>query len=113
MLEQPEIKRPWGGYTIIKKNQVYWVKKLFIYNEARLSLQSHQHRNEVWYVLYGEIEAQIGNKFHNAKVGDVFYVPKNKKHRIQGVTDACVLEMSFGKVLENDCIRYDDDYGRV
>ena len=111
--DTPDVVRPWGGYTILKKTKTYWVKKLFINKNARLSLQSHQHRDEIWYVLSGEIKAQIGNKVNNAKVGDIIYVPKQKKHRIIGVTQAYVLEVAFEKVLERDIVRYEDDYGRA
>lgn len=110
--EKPKIKRPWGGYTILKKTQTYWVKKLFVNNKARLSLQSHNHRNEVWYVCSGSIIVQTGNTQRKGKSGDVFFIPKRRKHRILGIKEAVVLEVAFGKVLERDIIRYKDDYGR-
>lgn len=112
-MEQPKIKRPWGGYSILKKSESHWVKKLFIHDGARTSLQSHKLREELWYVLSGSIVAQIGKTFHEAKTGDVLFIPKNKMHRLTGVKNACVLEVSFGKVLETDIIRYEDDYGRT
>lgn len=107
------IKRPWGGYTILKKMENYWVKKLFVHPKARLSLQSHQYREEVWYLLSGTIIAQIGTQKHRGKPGDLFIIPKKKKHRIIGVTEAVILEVAFGKTLETDIVRYEDDYGRV
>lgn len=111
--EKPDVIRPWGGYTIIKKTSSHWIKKLYVHKKARLSLQSHQHRDEVWCVLSGEIQAQIGTKCVSVKPGETVFVPKNKKHRIIGVSEACVLEVAFGKVLERDIIRYEDDYGRT
>lgn len=110
--EKPEISRPWGGYTIVKKSKDHWIKKLFINSKARLSLQSHECRNEVWYVCSGTIKVQNGNRIKKGKSGDVFFIPKKKKHRIIGVNNACVLEIAFGRVLERDIIRYKDDYGR-
>lgn len=111
--EDPEIKRPWGGYTILKKTNLFWVKKLYIGKNKRLSLQSHALRNEIWVVLNGTVDAQIGTKHKKSKIGDVFFIPKKRKHRILGITDACVLEFAFGRVLEKDIIRYEDDYGRI
>ena len=111
--EVPEIVRPWGGYTIMKKTNTYWVKKLYVKKGARLSLQRHQHRDEVWYVLSGEITACIGNKQYPAKSGEVVHIPKETKHRIVGTKEAVVLEVAFGKVLERDIVRYEDDYGRA
>lgn len=113
MKENAEIVRPWGGYSILKKSKIFWVKKLYVNVDARLSLQSHNQRYEVWYVLSGAIDAQVGNKIQHAQTGDVIYIPLKRKHRIIGVKDACVLEFAFGKVLEHDIIRYEDDYGRA
>lgn len=112
-MEKPKIKRPWGGYTILQKTTSHWVKKLFIDNGSRTSLQSHKLRDEIWYVLSGNIIAQIGKSRREAKSGDVLLVPKNKKHRLTGTKNACVLEVSYGNVLETDIIRYEDDYGRA
>ncbi|OGO91517.1 MAG: hypothetical protein A3F41_06400 [Coxiella sp. RIFCSPHIGHO2_12_FULL_44_14] len=109
---QALIHRPWGGYTVLKKTPLFWIKKLFVNTEARLSLQSHQHRSEVWVVLRGAIHALIGEKWQRADPGDVLFIPRKKKHRIMGITDACILEIAFGRVLEKDIIRYEDDYGR-
>lgn len=111
--ETPEIKRPWGGYTILNKTKTHWTKKLFVHKGARISLQSHQYRNEIWFVLSGEITVQLGNKKFDAKKGDLIFVPKTKKHRIIGKTKACVFEVAYGKVLERDIVRYEDDYGRA
>jgi mannose-6-phosphate isomerase-like protein (cupin superfamily) len=109
----PKVIRPWGGYTVLKKTAKYWVKKLFIHKNARLSLQSHRYRNEICFVLGGEIKALVGNKTVKAKPNDVIFIPKLTKHRITGLSEACILEVAFGKVLERDIVRYADDYGRV
>lgn len=111
--EKADIMRPWGGYTILKKTNNYWVKKLFINKDARLSLQSHEHREEIWFVLSGKIEARIGNKSKKIIPGEVVFVPKNTKHRIMGITNSSLLEVAFGKVLERDIARYEDDYNRA
>ncbi len=112
-MEKPKVIRPWGGYTILKKTSTYWVKKLFINANARLSLQNHAGRTEVWYVLSGSILAQIGRSQRQAWPGDIVFVPKHRKHRITGIKRACILEVAFGKVFERDIIRFEDDYGRV
>jgi mannose-6-phosphate isomerase-like protein (cupin superfamily) len=111
--EAPQIARPWGGYTILKKREHFWVKKLFVDRGAKLSLQSHEFRSELWFVIFGTIEAQIGNHIQRAEAGDVIFVPLKRKHRITGIKKACVLEFAFGQVLEHDITRYEDDYGRV
>lgn len=111
--EAPEIVRPWGGYTILKKSSLYWVKKLYVNRSKRLSLQSHMLRNEVWIVLSGEIIVQIGGKEKQIGAGEVVFIPKKRKHRITAVKKSCILEVAFGRVLESDIVRYEDDFGRA
>lgn len=106
------VSRPWGGYRILKKNHHLWVKRLYVKGDQRMSLQSHQQRDEVWIVLSGQIDAEVGGHHYSAGPDDVIFVPKNRKHRIRAITDACVLEVAYGTVLERDIVRYDDDYGR-
>ena len=111
--KEKKVTRPWGGYQIIEKRKDYWIKKLFVTKGQRTSLQSHNHRAEVWVVLRGKVRAQIGTKETVFSVGDMCRVKQGEKHRIYGVTDAVVLEAAFGKPLEGDIIRYKDDYNRV
>jgi len=107
------VKRPWGGYLILRKKTNFWVKKLYVNEGARLSLQRHQHRNELWLVLNGKISAQVGNQTREVNEGELVFVPKNTKHRITGLSQATVLEFAFGKVLERDIERFEDDFGRA
>lgn len=112
-MDSKMINRPWGGYIILKKTENFWLKKLIIKPKCRTSLQSHKLRDEVWIVMNGEIKVQIGDKELNLNEGDILHIPKMRKHRIYSETSACILEVAFGKVLETDIIRYEDDYGRV
>jgi hypothetical protein len=56
---------------------------------------------------------QIATKKHKAKKGEIVFIPKHTKHRITGISSACIFEVSFGKISEKDIIRYADDYGRI
>ena len=85
-LDKPTVKRPWGGYTILKKTNHFWIKKLYIEKNRRLSLQNHQLRDEVWVIEKGRIKIQIGNKTYLAKKGDIAFVPKKTKHHASGET---------------------------
>jgi quercetin dioxygenase-like cupin family protein len=64
-------------------------------------------------VLSGKITAQIGNQTSELGEGEIVFVPKNTKHRITGLSEATVLEFAFGKVLERDIERFEDDFGRA
>jgi len=107
------ILRPWGKYVILEKKQNYWIKKLFVRQGEKLSLQSHKNRFEVWIVLSGRIEVIKGNSSLLFKEGEFLKINKKEKHRITGLKDSWILETAFGQVRENDVIRFKDDYGRI
>lgn len=114
--QDKKVTRPWGGYEIIEKNNTYWIKKLYVSKDKRTSLQSHKQREEVWTVLRGTVKAthgKDGKKRAVLSVGDMIRVPQGEVHRLYGVTNAVVLETAFGRPLEGDITRYEDDYGRA
>ncbi len=108
------VKKPWGGYLVLEKySNAYWLKKLFIHKGEELSLQSHQNRSEIWIVLKGRIRVQKEDAFSILRKEEFIKINKKEKHRIYGITNAQVLEIAFGKVEEEDIIRYQDKYGRI
>lgn len=107
------ILRPWGKYVILEKKKDYWIKKLFVRQGEKLSLQSHKNRFEVWIVISGRIEVIKGNSRLLLKEGEFLKINKKEKHRITGLKDSWILETAFGQMRENDIIRFKDDYGRI
>jgi len=107
------VKKPWGYYIIIIKKQNYWVKKLVVKKNQRISLQSHKEREEFWIVLSGKIKAVKGNSKIELKKSNSIKIDRGEKHRIEGVVNSEILEVAFGNVKERDITRYEDDYGRA
>ena len=107
------ILKPWGGYIVLEKKKGYWIKKLFVRRGARLSLQSHKHRSEIWIVLSGLVEAIKGSSRLKLKKGDFLKINKNEKHRMTGLKNSWICEVALGKARERDIKRYQDDYGRI
>ena len=122
--------RPWGEYTVILDTQKCKVKTITVNPNSRLSLQSHQHREEHWVIVSGSGEAitqpetlGVAGSREPAPVrtraiqaGDYIYVPKRTRHRIAntGNEPLVFIETQLGTVLdENDIIRYQDDFGRM
>ena len=112
MLKKTVLK-PWGKYEILEMDNKHWIKKLFIKKGHRFSLQSHKERVEIWIVLSGSIDAVKGNKTHKLQEEDIIKIERGEKHRITGSEDSWILEIAFGKVREEDIVRYEDDYGRI
>ena len=48
-----KVYRPWGSYDSVDAGEGFQVKRITVYPNARLSLQSHQHRAEHWIVVRG------------------------------------------------------------
>jgi len=114
---EEDFKRPWGGFIKFIDNKPCTVKILFIKKGGRLSLQLHKLREEFWYVIGGKIKVTLGKslkslKKKGLKEGESIEVPKGFLHRIEGIKNSKVLEISTGKFIENDEIRIEDKYGR-
>ncbi|MBT3813806.1 mannose-6-phosphate isomerase [Candidatus Woesearchaeota archaeon] len=118
-------KRPWGNYTLFADNEQCSVKILEV--SGQLSLQSHNYREESWYVISGKIEVLRGPvhegldvikknlETFNLSAGDNIFIPVKHVHTMKstGEGSAFVLEVSKGEYKEDDIIRYEDIYGRV
>jgi mannose-6-phosphate isomerase len=99
-------EKPWGSEEIIYSDDKYTVKRLFIKQGHRTSLQYHQYKQETVYVLHG-----------NLKINDTILYPDTgvtifpyDHHRMEGLTDATYLECSTSEL--GDVVRLADDYGR-
>ena len=106
-------ERPWGWFETIFESEKYKVKRLFIKKGCRISLQSHDQRDEHWVVVngFGNIELDETERFIGTN-GHIF-IPKKHKHRITATKDLELIEVQFGVCDEKDIKRYEDDYGRI
>ena len=110
--------RPWGYYEVLKQGKKFWIKTLTINPGARLSLQSHKNRDEVWTVIQGKAVVDIyksGNTVILDK-SDTIFVGRETKHRIWNDSSdehLIICEVALGNLDENDICRYEDDYGRA
>lgn len=107
-------ERPWGEYKTIDITKTYAVKTITVKPGGRLSLQSHNHRDEFWTVVAGEGERIVGSQVHRVVIGDYVIVPRTVAHRIKndGKENLIFIEVQIGSPDESDIIRYEDDYGR-
>ncbi len=106
-------QKPWGSFKQYALNKRCTVKILTIKPGQKLSLQSHQKRDELWVALDSGLQAQIGNKTIKLKKGQEIFIPRTTKHRLAASgKGGRVLEISFGFFDEKDEKRFDDAYGR-
>jgi mannose-6-phosphate isomerase len=109
-----EERRPWGRFRRYTHDEPTTVKLITVEAGQQLSLQRHQHRDELWVVLDPGLRVQIGDELHETDVGDEHLIPRGTIHRAEagGPGAARFLEVAFGRFDEDDIERLDDRYGR-
>jgi len=114
-IEKPyQEERPWGNFITFSSNEVSTVKILTVEQGQAFSLQSHQHRDEEWYVISGNGIITLGDNSEEITVKETYIVPRNTLHRIEATDETViVLEVSRGTFDETDITRVDDRYGRA
>lgn len=83
---------------------------------SKLSLQSHEKRQELWQVVQGKGLVTNGDNKIEIKYGDSHFIPKGSIHRMEniGIEDLVFIEVQTGESFsEEDIRRYQDDYGRA
>ena len=107
--------RPWGSFEVLVDECGYKVKKIVVNRGGKLSLQLHTKRYEIWHILEGHGEMQIGNSVWIVESGERVEIGKLEAHRISNVSERplVILEIQRGVCEEDDIIRIKDEYGRV
>jgi mannose-6-phosphate isomerase-like protein (cupin superfamily) len=107
-------EREWGSFQILLDEPKVKVKKITVKPDQRLSLQLHRKREELWYVISGFGEMQVGSKVFDIESGRVIKINKYEVHRVKcaGLNDLVLVEIQTGICQEDDIVRIEDDYGR-
>jgi len=110
--------RPWGSFENLVDESYCKVKKIIVEPQGKLSLQSHQNRDEHWIVVSGTATVTCLPRFERALVmtGSHVYIPRAQKHRLENYTDTplVLIEVQVGKSFEeSDIVRYEDVYNRT
>ena len=62
-----------------------------------MNYHSHDHRDEVWTVVYGNGKTSIDGIERFVAPGDVISLPKGCKHTIYAQTDMSIIEIQVGE----------------
>ena len=109
------VKKPWGSYEVIYEGPEKLIKIITVDPGQALSLQSHEHRSEHWFVLEGQATVVLDGETRVLAANETIVIPRSSKHRLLNASRAMlrVAEVQWGEVLdENDIVRYSDRYGR-
>ena len=110
------IEKPWG-YELhwVPENIPYMGKVLHINEGKRLSLQIHDTKQESWFLLNGSAKVVWDNNKGELietqlQKGVGYTCMVGQRHRLVGITDCDVLEVSTPE--EGTTLRLEDDYKR-
>ena len=110
------IEKPWGWEIhFVPDNKPYMGKILHIKAGARLSLQYHDKKEESWWLLSGRAKLLIDNSEGKLeeielKSGVGYNSQIGQRHRLIGITDCDIIEVSTSEV--GTTFRLEDDYKR-
>ena len=107
-------QRPWGSASVLEEGQRYKIKRVEVQPGHRLSLQTHQHRNEHWVVVAGTAKVTCGDKESFLATNQSTYIPACTTHRLEnpGTIPLVLIEVQSGEYLgEDDIVRLQSDYG--
>lgn len=111
-----KVKKPWGHEIIITPPNLPYTGKIIHINAGkRLSLQIHDKKQESWILKSGQAkvvwENQKGELIETELKEDVgFTCAIGQKHRLVGVTDCDIFEVSTPEI--GTTYRLEDDYSR-
>ena len=108
-------EKPWGREIWFANIAGYAGKILEIKKGARLSLQYHEKKTETQYLMKGCVILYVGKdpdrlQKITLKPGDKYDILPYTIHRIEGIEDSQIFEVSTSEL--DDVVRIEDDYGR-
>lgn len=105
------VPKPWGREIWWADTPHYMGKVLEIKAGHRLSLQYHQCKHETLLVQTGSGFMIVGGRTFDLWPGVAVTIPPGTVHRLEAVTDLCLLEVSTPH--PDDVVRLEDAYGRT
>jgi mannose-6-phosphate isomerase-like protein (cupin superfamily)/very-short-patch-repair endonuclease len=108
--------KPWGQEEWCGVTSRVVMKKLTMKAGHQCSLQYHEQKEEMFYLLSGQAEFTVGPDMDNLKTsviepGFYFTLPKFMIHQMKAITDIVYLEASTPELF--DVQRLTDLYGRA
>lgn len=110
------VEKPWGSELVFTESLLPYVGKLIsVRAGCRLSLQIHDIKTETMTLISGRAQLTLEQPDGSVPTfemepGKGYTVPPGMKHRLWGLTDAVVAEVSTPEC--GTTLRLEDDYGR-
>jgi quercetin dioxygenase-like cupin family protein len=118
MSDKKRVEKPWGYEIWWAQTERYVGKILHVNEGASLSLQYHNVKDETILVQKGRLLFETRGKGEAGELrkiemgpGDVFHITPGTVHRMTGIVDCDLVEVSTPEV--DDVVRLEDRYGRA
>ena len=112
------VEKPWGYELWWARTDRYVGKILHLRQGESLSLQYHKVKEETIRLQSGRLLFETGTMGEREnlrriemKPGDVFHISPGTLHRMTGIEDCDILEVSTPEL--DDVVRLEDRYGRA
>lgn len=104
-------EKPWGYERPLTRFQGINLKELFFKANQQSSKHYHKEKDELLYIVYGQVRVLVGEKEVLLLAGDIIHIPPDQPHRICGEHESLLLEVSTR--MFGDVFRLEDDYNRA
>ena len=102
--DQPRQFRPWGWFETLVLAEGYQVRRVHLYPQTKMSLQTHKKRSENWVVTSGIAEVQLKEGLVRLGANDSLDIPAGTAHQLSNPTDEALtlIEVRTGAYLDED-----------
>jgi mannose-6-phosphate isomerase-like protein (cupin superfamily) len=104
------VEKPWGREEWLVVTGKYCLKRLYINEGHRLSLQYHKVKQETMILEQGLCDLTVVGRTRLMMTGQPYTIEPEEVHRLTAHKDSVILEVSTPEL--NDVVRLEDDYER-
>ena len=102
--EQTRQFRPWGWFETLVLSDTYQVRRVHLFPNTQMSLQTHQKRSEKWVVTSGVAEVRIEDRLVRLTKNQSVDIPAGAAHQLANTeqTPLTLIEVRTGDYLGED-----------
>ena len=105
------VNKPWGYEKWIGGDgEHYFMKQIMMKAGFKSSLQRHERKRELIYILSGQGLITVDDKKYPFKPDSYFQISPPTVHRIEAISDLLMMEVSTIEL--DDVVRLSDDWNR-
>ncbi len=96
--------RPWGWFETLVMAEGYQVRRVHLYPQTQMSLQTHKRRSENWVVTSGVAEVQLKDRLVKLGTNDSLDIPAGTAHQLSNTSDVALtlIEVRRGAFFGED-----------